>query len=238
MKGFACATKRFFAEILSDAMLVALLFIPLVMGVIFRFGVPALEGYLCARLGWAAVLLPYYPLFDLVLCIMSPVMFTAAGALVILDEADMGLTKAISVTPVGRSGYLASRIGVPACIATAYCVVTTQVFKLSGLSAPCLLVLAVCSGVVSVAVALMIASMAKNKVEGLAFAKLSGLFVLGIPAAVLLPAPTKYAAAFLPTFWMTELVLGGNLWNAVPALVTAVLLCLLFAHFFGKKVLG
>lgn len=238
MSAFLSATKRFFAEIWSDAMLAALVFVPLIMGVIFRFGVPALEGYLCTRLGQTAILAPYYSVFDLLLSVMTPIMFTAAGAMVILDEADLGLAKAISVTPVGRSGYLASRIGIPALLATVYCVLITLSFRLSAIGTGRLLVLALCSGALSVAVALMISSLAKNKVEGLAYSKLFGLFVLGIPVSLLVPAPAKYAAGFLPTFWMTELAGGKSIWLAIPALVTAVILSALFARYFIKKMLG
>lgn len=208
------------------------------MRLAFRFGVPALEGYLCERLGRAVLIAPYYPIFDLVLSIMTPIMFTAAGAMVILDEADLGLAKAFAVTPVGRSGYLASRIGVPSLLATVYCVIVTLAFKLSDMSLIRMLLLAVCSGVLSVTVALMISTMAKNKVEGLAYSKLSGLFVLGIPIAILVPAPFKYASAFLPTFWMTEITLGGSLWLVIPALATAALLSAGFARYFTKKMLG
>ena len=186
MSAMLSATKRFFAEIWSDAMLAALVFVPLVMGLAFRLGVPALERYLCERLGTEAILTAYYPIFDLLLSIMTPMMFTAAGAMVILGEADLGLARAIAVTPIGRGGYLASRIGVPALLATAYCVIVTLAFRLSGLSAIRLCLLAVCSGVLSVTAALMISALAKNKVEGLAYSKLSGLFVLGLarPRAV------------------------------------------------------
>ncbi len=238
MNAFFSATKRFFAEIWSDAMLAALVFVPLIMGLLFRFGIPVLENGLCQRLGRTAILAPYYPIFDLLLSIMTPVMFTAAGAMVILDEADMGLARAIAVTPVGRGGYLGSRIAVPAFLATVYCVVVTLGFRLSGMSGLQLLLLAVCSGALSVTTALMITSMAKNKVEGLAYSKLSGLFVLGLPVALLVPAPFQYTSAFLPTFWMTKLAMGGCLWLAIPALITSVLLALLFVRHFERKLLG
>lgn len=238
MKAFLSAARRFFAEIWTDAMLAMLVLVPVLMGLAFRFGVPALEAYLCARLGRAAFFAPYYVLFDLLLSIMTPVMFTAAGAMVILDEADLGLSRAIAVTPVGRDGYLLSRIGAPALLATFYCAAATLVFRLSCIDTARLMLLALCSGALSVSVALMIASLAKNKVEGLAFSKMSGLFVLGLPVALLVPAPYKYASAILPTFWMTELALGGSLWLTVPAIFVAVLWAAVFAGCFMKKILA
>lgn len=238
MKSFLSATARFFAEIWADAMLAALLFVPLFMGLLFRFGVPALESYLCLKLGRPAVLAPYYPIFDLLLCVMTPLMSTAAGAMVILDEADFGLARAISVTPVGRRGYLASRIGVPALLATAYCVIISFTFQLSGIGPVRRLLLAVCAGALSVAAALMICCMARNKVEGLAYTKLSGLFLLGLPAALLVPAPAKYVSAFLPSFWMTGLAMGESLLNAVPALLTSLIIAALFIRRFLRRVLA
>ncbi|MDO4540976.1 MAG: hypothetical protein Q4B48_07790 [Syntrophomonadaceae bacterium] len=237
MKALLSVTRQFFAQLRSDAMLVMLILLPIIMGFLFRFGVPALEGYLCTQLGRAAILAPYYFVFDLLLSIMTPYMFSAAGAMVILDEADLGLARAIAVTPVERRGYLASRIGVPAVLATLYCTAVTLVFRLSGLDAGRLIVLALCSGALGVVVALMVSSMAQNKVEGLAYSKLSGLFVLGLPVALLIPAPAQYISAVLPTFWMTKLALGASLLNALPALLASLLWAAAFARHFVKKVL-
>lgn len=237
MKAFLSVVQRFFMQIWSDAMLAALVLVPLMMGLLFRFGVPALEVELCSRLGRAAVVAPYYPIFDLLLSIMTPIMFTAAGAMVILDEADLGLARAISVTPVERRGYLASRVGVPSLVATAYCALLTRTLKLSGLHAARMLLLAVCSGALSVVVALMIASMAQNKVEGLAYSKLSGLFVIGLPVALLVPAPYRFLAGCLPTFWMTELAMGASPLCALPALGTAALFAAVFVKRFTGKIL-
>lgn len=237
MRPFFSATKQFFKQIWADAMLAALLFAPLIMGLVFRFGVPALEGFICAKTGKAAVLVPYYPVFDLLLAAMTPVMFSAAGALVILDEADSGISRAYITSPVGISGYLLSRVGVPTVLAMIYCVLVTAVFKLSDLSFTRILLLSLCCGALGVTVALMIPSLAKNRVEGMAISKLAGLIMLGLPAALLLPAPLKYAAGILPSFWMTELVFGGGEWNTIPALLTSALLSVVFAHKFKKRVL-
>ena len=238
MKAFLSVTKRFLSEIWSDTMLAVLPFVPIFMGIVFRFGVPALENYLCDRLGKAMILTPYYFVFDLLLSIMTPLMFTAAGAMVILDESDLGLARAIAVTPVGRNGYLLSRIGVPAIISTVYCVIITLIFRLSDIGTLRLLLLALCSGVLSITAALMIVAMAKNKVEGMAYTKLTGLLVAGLPVVLLVPSPYIYIAAFLPTFWMTEIAVGESLWLVILALLSAALLSALFIRRFLKKVLN
>lgn len=237
MRPFLSASKQFFRQIWADAMLSVLLLAPLVMGLAFRFGVPLLEAFICAKAGKDVVLAPYYPVLDLLLAVMTPVMFSAAGALVILDEADSGVSRVYITSPVGTSGYLLSRIGVPAVLATVYCVLVTAVFQLSGLGLGRILLVSLCSGTLSVTVALMIPSLAKNRVEGMAVSKLSGLLMLGLPAALLLPSPLKYAAGILPSFWMTELVMGGGDWNIIPALFTSVGLSVIFLRKFSKRVL-
>ena len=236
MRPFYSATQQFFKQIWADAMLSVLLFVPLVMGLAFRFGVPVLEGFICVQTGKDAVLAPYYAVFDLLLSAMTPVMFSAAGALVILDEADSGISRAYITSPVGRGGYLLSRIGVPTVLATVYCVLVTAGFKLTDLRLGRILLLSLCSGALGVTVALMIPSLAKNRVEGMAISKLSGLIMLGLPAALLLPSPLKFAGGILPSFWMTELVFGGGAWNALPALLTSAMLSAVFMRRFSRRV--
>lgn len=237
MKAFLSAAKLFLAQIWNDAMLAMLLFVPIFMGQLFRFGVPALEGWLRVKLGAAAILGPYYPVFDLLLAAMTPLMSTAAGAMVILEEADVGLTRAMAASPLGKSGYLASRIAAPAVVSTLYCALILAVFKLSPLSAVMILALALCSGALGVVSALMVPSLAKDKMEGLAVTKLSGLIMLGLPAALLVPAPAQYIAGILPTLWMTRLILGGSFWNVLPSLLSSAFWAAVFYRAFKRRLL-
>lgn len=238
LKAFLSVTRQFLRQLWSDMMLTVLMFVPIFMGLAFCFGVPALEAYLCSTLHRSAILSPYYALFDLLLSVMTPVMFTAAGAMLILDEADLGLSRAIAVTPIGRTGYLASRIGVPCLIATLYCFAATLLFKISNISAGRLVLIDLCSGTLGVVTALMISSLAKNKVEGLAYSKLSGLLMIGIPAAILVPSPAQYIAGVLPSFWMTKLAFGESLLNVFPALLVSLLWSAALSRHFVRKILS
>ncbi len=237
MKAFLSITAQFFVQIRSDLMLAVLFAAPLMMGSVFYFGVPPLEDFLCDYFEKQAILTPYYPLFDLVLIIMTPLLFTSAGAMVILDEADLGLTRAVSVTPVGRLGYLGSRIGVPAVLSIVVCVAVTLIFGLSGLSLRILLPLALCSGAFGVFEALFITSFSGNKVEGLALSKFSGLFMAGIPISVLVPAPAKYLSGVLPTFWMTEFITGECSLCILPAFAVVLLWIAVPVRKFKRKIL-
>ena len=58
----------------------------------------------------------------------------------------------------------------------------------------------------------------------------------GLPAALLVPSPYKYLAAFLPSFWMTEIMMNGSLWLTIPAVLAAILFALLFVRRFMRKI--
>lgn len=237
MRACIRATGRFFGQIANDAMIFMLLFVPIAIGLLFKFGVPALESWLCARLSTAAVLTPYYPIFDLLLAAVTPIMAAASGAMVVLDEMDSGVSRALAVTPIGRLGYIASRIAIPCAISTVYCVLVMAVFSLSDMSASRILAISACSGALGVAAAVMVPALARNKVEGMAYTKLSGLFMLGLPAALLVPAPVSHIAGILPPYWMTRLIMGGGAIDFLLAIVTSIAWTWLFARRYMRKLL-
>ena len=104
-------------QVWEDGMLLGALCAPVLAGVVFRFGVPFAELQLCRYFQSAEILLPYYLLFDLFLCSLTPYMFCFAAAMVMLTEHDENLTRYMSVTPAGRCGYLLARLGIPAAFA-------------------------------------------------------------------------------------------------------------------------
>lgn len=49
---------------------------------------------------------PYYPMFDLFLSIMAPVLLCFAFAMITLEEIDDKVSRYFSITPLGKSGYI------------------------------------------------------------------------------------------------------------------------------------
>ena len=202
-------------------MLAVCLFAPILMAALFRYGVPALEGVLCNALGVAQVLTPYYGLFDLFVSLMTPLMLCFAGVMVVFEELDDGAAKYLMVTPLGKAGYLISRLGVLAALSVAYGVALLAAFHLSNLPFGLNLLAAVCNALVSVSIAMLVVSFAKNKVECMALTKLSGFFFLGYFAAYLLHRPIAYLAGLLPSYWLGLMLLENNALWAIPAALVA-----------------
>lgn len=229
------AFREFIKEIWQDVMFAALLFVPLLMCLLFRFGIPLLERELCEMQHVGTMIAPYYFCFDLCIIMMTPIMFSFAGVMVILGELDNGLARYLMVTPLGKKGYLWSRIGMLSVIAMVYADIAILVFRLSDLSVWNILYCGVISAMTGALISFFVVSLAHNKVEGMALTKFSAFFVLGIPIAVFIKIPYKYIGFFLPSFWATEFCIRGQIVDAVMGLVVGgILLYISFRRFAGR----
>jgi len=195
--------KMFVRQIYSDSMLAVATAAPLLAGAAFRFGFPAAERLLAVRFG-GPVLSPWYLLIDLFLAVLAPYMLCFASAMVILEERDCGIAAYLAVTPVGRAGYFASRLAFPAAIAGAASFAVLSVFGLSGMGIASRALASLRSAVVALTVSLLVVAASRNRIEGIAVAKLCGLVLLGVAVPFIADSPRRFAAAFLPTFWMGE----------------------------------
>lgn len=231
MKKTLLAFRPFLAEITHDFMLIACIVGPILMGMAFCFGIPPLEILLCNYFNVSAILSPYYIIFDLLLSIMTPILFSFAGVLVILDEIDCGMAKYYGVTPVGKSGYLASRISVPSLLALVYNITLLKIFSLSKISLLFCILLSISGTLLAIITALFVVAFAKNKIEGMALVKLCGLLILGVPASYFILEPIRYLFGILPSFWIAEFCATGNYWYFF---VTVILCGFYIAALYGK----
>lgn len=221
MKAILISFLKFLRGVLDDFMLIACILMPLIMGAAFRFGIPALEKYLCSAFSKQSVLEPYYLIFDLTIAVMTPMMFSFTGVMTVLEELDNGTARYLMVTPIGKSGYLASRVGITAAVSAVYSVIAVALFGIADMSVLMNVAVSVMCSVTGVIVSVFVVALAGNKVEGMALIKLSGIIILGIPAVFFLPAPIKYAACIFPSYWFTEMARSGNYLYALPSLLVS-----------------
>ena len=221
MKPLFAAFRQFLRAIWQDTMLAVCLFAPIMIALVFRFGVPALNALLGDLTGTAGILTPYYGLFDMFLSMMTPMMLAFSGVMVMLEELDDGTAKYLMVTPLRASGYLASRLMVLAVASILYNIVLLAIFSLSGISLLYNVLAAFINALVGISIAMLVVGFAKNKVEGMALVKMSGFFVLGYVAAYFLARPLAYLAGVLPGFWLSLMVQDDHAIWALPAVLVA-----------------
>lgn len=225
----------FLRQISKDGMLYASLAAPLLAGFAFRFGIPAAEAALCGYFGKAAILSEYYLLFDLFLAVMTPYIVCFVSSLVMLTEYDENMTSYMAVTPVGKRGYIVSRLVFPAVISIFASVIIMIIFSLTVWSAPILLITCALSSLLSIAVSLLLVSFSHNRVEGMALGKLTGIILMGLPVPFFLFSGVQYLFSILPSFWIAKLSVEDNYLYAIPALLTSFLwMWVLYGRFVKK----
>lgn len=232
MRAMFISFKQFLLQIGRDGMLLAICLAPLIAGILFKFAVPIGETMLCAQLRKTAILSPYYLLFDIFLAIITPYMFCFASAMVILEEKDTNLTNYLSVTPVGKSGYLMSRLGFPAAISAVFSILMLLFFSLTDMDILEKMILSALTAPIGVIISLFIISISSNKVEGIAIAKLGGLIILGVAIPFFITDTRQYLGAFLPSFWVAKVMIHFSVCNLLVGIVViTVWICWLSRRF-------
>ncbi|WP_199618959.1 hypothetical protein [Paenibacillus alkalitolerans] len=225
-----------------DPMLLFMAAAPSLLLIMFAYGVPEAAVWLRVRSIWNAE--PFYPIIAASVMLLIPLLPGTMAGLLMLDEKDEGLLQVYAVTPLGKGGYFAYRLSIPAAISVCYGAVAAIVAR--GMANHSFAPEAVGAAVLMVAVqaaitALCIAGFASNKVEGLAMSKLTALPVI-TPILLLLPEPWQIAAWPVPAYWTAktlELAMRGDapvtLSAAAGVVVHAVWGYALFRYFVRKS---
>lgn len=205
-KSFLLMGKQTF----QDAMLVILCLVPFLAGALFKFGIPRLETFLCIYFEKTEIIAPFYGLLDVVLIMLPMAMFSMAGALVILGEMDDNIATYMSITPVGKKGYVISRLVCPVFIATLFSIFTINVFGISDMPVWKIVMTLVFSILLGIDMSFLIIACSANKVEGMAFGKLSGILMLGVVIPYFVKTKEQFLFCIMPSFWFGRfLTMGG-----------------------------
>lgn len=222
-------------QIRRDSMLRMALAAPFLAGALFRLGAPALETLLCRYFSRPTLLARYFPLMDAFLALLAPIMLCFAFAMVTLEEVDDKVAQSYLVTPLGKSGYLFTRMGVPALLSLPVTSLTLLLFHLGSLPPAMLAAFSIFGALTGLTVALMIVCLSTNKLEGMAVTKLASLFTLGLLPPWFLRDGTQYLFAALPTFWIAKTVKEGRIVYFFMALLVFTVWLAALCRRFSRK---
>lgn len=235
MKSLLQSFKMFIRQIWNDYMLFTVSVTPLLIACFFRFGIPCIEQLLCSYFNKSSILADYYLLFDLFLSVLTPYMFCFVSSMVMLTEYDENITSFIAVTPVGKKGYLISRLAFPAILSFFTSILLMLWFTLTEWSLFMIIITCLLTCILSIAATLFIFSFSHNRVEGMAVAKLSGLITLGLPLPFFIMSNIQYLFSPLPSFWIAKLCMKNNYIFVLPFILTSVIWLWLFYKKFNQK---
>lgn len=235
MKAVWIAFKQLLQQMASDAMLIVICFAPFLSGAGIHFGIPFIEEILTGYFGKVEIMGPYYLIFDLMIAILSAMLFCFVSAMIVLSEIDDNIAGYMFVTPLGKGGYLISRFGIPTLISMIITMIILSVFSLTGMSVLMIISISVLASVIGMLIAFMVVALATNKVEGMAVSKLSGFLMMGAFGPFFLMGNEQYILSILPTFWMAKFAMTGNITYMIFTIIESALVMFILLKLFLKK---
>ncbi|MBX2997923.1 MAG: hypothetical protein KF893_05385 [Caldilineaceae bacterium] len=186
-------------SVARDSMLLMITGGALALALALRFAAPFLTSWLQMQFGLDIV--PYYPLMMSLVLFIAPGMMGVVIGLLLLDERDDRMLTALMVTPIPLSSYVTYRLGLPILLAL---LVTPPAVLIAGLIViPFwqLLLVSALTSISAATTALLLITLAENKVMGLAVLKgIQGLQALPM-AAYFLDPPLEWIAGIIPSYW-------------------------------------
>ncbi|MEM1324342.1 MAG: hypothetical protein AAGI23_00230 [Bacteroidota bacterium] len=234
MSQFIALAQGDFRQIFRDRTLLIFLFVPFILLAVVRSLVP----YLTAQY---PIVENYHVLVMMLVGVQTSVIFGFIVAFLILEEKDEQVLQVIRVLPISPSYFILYRV----LFATIFSTVSAYiVIRFSGIAFPGEVntaLLAIQYGLVAPFIALLVATFAANKVEGMAFFKGVNLFLLLPIVTFFIKGIWQYAFAVIPTFWTysfyeksVEAAAPNVVWYLSGLVVYALAIVLVFLRFKGK----
>jgi len=186
-----------------DSLLRWMVFIPLVVALVVRWGVPYATRRSMEQFQFD--LSPYYMLIISLLVMMAPMLFGMVIGFLLLDQRDDRTLMALQVTPLALNGYMAYRVAMPILLGV---LLTMIVIPLAGLVTVgwlTIFLVAVATAPLTPVFALFFAAFAQNKVQGLALMKVTGVVLVPPLIAYFVRSSWQLAFGLIPTYWPARL---------------------------------
>ncbi|MEO2018737.1 MAG: hypothetical protein ABGZ53_30685 [Fuerstiella sp.] len=166
---------------------------------------------------WAFDLTPYHPLIVSTLVVQSfPVLPGLIFGLLLLESRENETVKALLVSPNPLSSYIWVTCVVMFVSAALLTVISAAIIALALPPWPALIGVGLAAAPASAIYALLLATVANNKVQAFAYMKLFGIGAWFVIVAWFLPEPWQWLVAIYPpycaskAYWVAEA--GGNAW--------------------------
>lgn len=235
MNRYAIAARPYIQQMVDQFMLWVCLITPIVFIGINHLLIPEANSWLSAYFNQPDLLLPYYETIDAFVGAITATMVGYTGVLVVLDELDTGSARYFCITPLGKQGYVFTRIGIPVLPAGVLILVVLGLGNLSGLSWQHLWLITISSGIIGLAIALLVLAFAHNRIEGIALTKIGNVALIAIPVGALVSGFGAIPVMWMPTYWLGRFTVTSNLLDWVLSLITGIALVVMFTRRFTQQ---
>lgn len=227
--------KNDLKQILRDPVMAIMLFAPLILITVFKLLIIFLIPYINNKTGLNLSLYSQYILAFVLL--VSTGMLGIVTGFMMLDDRDGNIVQLMSVTPLGRGGYLVNRLLLASFASCIYCFLSCYGLSVVKLPLYTILFLSALSALYAAITGLLIYTGAKDKVNGLTFAKaLNALVLFAFTDLFSLPWLTVISW-FFPAYWIAAIIKTPHhlITYALAILVHIAWLALLIRNFWYKR---
>jgi len=196
--------KNDLRQIMRDPIMAIMMVAPLFLIVLFKLLVLFLIPFIVSLTGFDVSSYLHYVLVFVV--IMCGAMLGIVTGFMMIDERDGKIAELMSVTPLGRVGYLFNRLLLASILSIIYAVLSCYVVNVVELPLITVLFLSLLSALYSAIIGLLIFSCADDKVKGLTFAKAINSLSLFAFADLLSLRWLTVLSWFFPPYWITMVI--------------------------------
>lgn len=198
----------------GDPMLLLMMAVPIILWALMTFLFPLVANFVSDT--WSFDIYPWYRQAGFFFMLLIPMMSGMVYGFILIDERDGGIITAISVTPLGKSGYLKLRLGIPLFLSFVSLILFVYLLNLQGNNniIQTILLSALLSSE-SLMMLLFLGAFADNKVVAMAISKGFSVLLIGPLLDFILPAPLNWLGAYSPMFWCERAFLSegsGEFW--------------------------
>lgn len=202
-----------------DPLLVYIGLAPVLLGAVARFAVPAVTDSLAGTVDLAT----YYPELSAALGLFGPTIIGFAVGFLMLEDREQGTVVALSLTPLTGRGYLAYRLAVTLALSVLAAAVVLPLTGLVTVGTLALAGVALVGGIFGPVIALLLAGLSDNTIEGIAVSKFLGFLVITPVAAIaVVPQPWVHLAGVFPPYWPALALVRAASGTGSPAAALAV----------------
>jgi fluoroquinolone transport system permease protein len=182
----------------------------------------------------------YYPVVAITLISLIPMLTGMVYAFILLDENDTHILQIIAITPAGRMNFLLIRMILPMIFT--FIILILSILITDPVTSEGWLRTLIISLLLSLQFPftfLFIGGLARNKIEGMALSKLTGVFLVAVPLGMILHHPWNYFSFFSPFYWIgwawvVENPAESLLYGAISVLITTGCIVVFLRHFLRK----
>jgi hypothetical protein len=227
--------KNDLKQIMRDPIMAILMVAPLLLIVVFKLIMLFLIPYILTQIEFDVT--PYLNYVLVFVVMMCGAILGIVTGFMMMDERDGKIAELMSVTPLGRAGYLFNRLLFAAVLSVFYGVLSYSVLNIIELPFLAVLFISLLSANYSIIIGLLIYSFADDKVKGLTFAKAINSLSLFAFADLLSLKWLTILSWFFPPYWITMVVKSPHsiMIYGWALLVHAAWLAVLVRHYWRKE---